>query len=640
MLKIITFGLVLFFIGCGTGSDTKALRNNSVDILENHIHINEVLSANANTNIDPDFKEFSDWIELYNDQNSTIDISGYHLSDSKKNPTKWKFPENTTLKPYSYILVWADGQNIKKDALHTNFKLSQKGERVILSDKNGDYIDGIKFSSQEPDISCVMKDDEIVYMKPTPKSKNSKTYNYISFSKKPTFSLKSGFYEGEQVVELKADETIYYTLDGSTPTTNSTLYDSSILIDKTTVIRAISVEKDKFASKTVSQTYLIDEDITLPVMSISMDEKYLYDDKIGIYKNFQEDWMRPANIEFIKDGESKFSEGVGVRIYGSKSKTFPIKSFSIFLKDRYGKSSLKYPLFIDKPQIEKVKSFILRNSGNDWKNTLIRDALTHSLAKDIGDIDYLSYEPVVAFVNGKYYGLLNLREKANTQYIESNFNISSQNINLLATKKNKNYVSKGNDISFNSMINFIQNNNLSVEHNYHYIKKQLDIKSFINYFTLQIYISNIDWLHNNTKYWKEKTNDSKWRWILYDTDYGFGLKSGYNQSDVNYNTLQNFLINENSSTGQVYNALIRNEDFKENFIYKFYTLLDTTFQPENINNKIKKLTNKIAPEIPRHLKKWFGDERTYKDWEMSVDELYDYSNARNEIVKEQLEELF
>jgi hypothetical protein len=638
MLKIITFGLILFFVGCGTGSDTKKLRSSSIDTIKNHIYINEVLSANANTNIDPDFKEFSDWIELYNDQNSTIDISGYHLSDSKKNPTKWKFPDNTTLKPYSYILVWADGKNIKKDALHTNFKLSQKGERVILSDRDGNYIDDIEFSAQEADISCKSVNGNEVYMNPTPNRVNSKIYTDLSRSKKPTFSLKSGFYKCEQIVELSSDGEIYYTLDGSHPTKESLHYNSPIIIDKTTVIRAISIEDGKFQSLSSSQTYLIDENITLPVMSISMDEKYLYDDKIGIYKNFKEDWMRPANIEFIKDGESKFSEGVGIRIHGGYSREFSQKSFSIFFKNRYGEKSLNYPLFIDKPRIEKVKSFMLRNSGHDWKYTMIRDAITHSLAKEIGDIDYLSYEPVVIFLNGEYYGLLNLREQPNSNYLKYNYNIDKNKINLIKEDL-KPIVQNGDNSSFKHIISYLKNNSLANYEDYKLISDQIDIDELTNYIILQSYIGNSDTLNNNTKEWSIN-NQYKWRWMLYDTDYSFALTSRIALTNVNFNTFDYLINKKNSNTSFIFRSLLENSNFKDIFVSRYEELLDTIFMPKNINQKIITIKNKISPEIPRHLKKWFGEERTYEDWESDVEELYNYSNARNEVVREQLKEMF
>jgi hypothetical protein len=659
LVIIISFGLT--FLGCGNISDRSSMGSYAIEKLtyqSNHtpIIINEVLSANANTNYDPDFKEFSDWIELYNDSNETIDISGYYLSDKEDNPTKWQIPADTSIEAHSYLLIWADGEDTKQKALHSNFKLSQEGESVTLYDRDETLIDSIEYEAQESDISCSKSDTQIIYMTPSPNAKNNPVHQLLLRSSKPSFLLKSGFYAGGQLVELEAKGDIYYTLDGSHPTPASQLYNAPIMIDKTTVIRAISIEEGKFPSHSYSQTYLIDEEITLPVMSLSIDDAYLYGDDIGIYNNFSKEWMkngkmelikdyiRAGNVELIKDGKSMFSKNVGIKLHGGFSRSFPQKSFSIFFKNRYGEKSLNYPLFVDKPQIEKVKSFMLRNSGSDWKYTMMRDALTHSIAKEIGDIDYLSYEPVIIFINGEYYGLLNLREQANKDYVRLNHSVDPYKIDLIKEKV-VSIVLDGDDISYKKILDFSKNNSMVDDKNYAYIKNMVDTENLMNYITLQSYIGNSDALYNNTKLWKKRDIHSQWRWILYDTDFGFSLKDFIDITNVNFNTFQFLILDESavmhhSATSTIFRSLLENDSFKESFLSRYKNLLNTVFTPENINHKITTIKNKIAPEMPRHLKKWFGAERTFEDWENDVEELYNYSNARNDIVREQLENLF
>jgi hypothetical protein len=640
---IISLGII--FLGCGDISNKREFGASSLEKLTYHssnspIIINEILSANANTNYDPDFKEFSDWIELYNDSNETIDISRYYLSDKEDNPTKWQIPANTSIQPYSYLLIWADGEDTKQQALHSNFKLSQKGESISLYDRDKILIDSIEYGAQEGDISCAKSDSKIIYMKPSPNAKNNPAHQQLIHSEKPTFLLKSGFYEGSQLVELEAEGDIYYTLDGSHPTQASQPYNAPIMIDKTTVIRAISIEAEKFPSQAYSQTYLIDEDISLPVMSLSMDEKYLYDDEIGIYTNFNEDWMRAGNVEFIKDGESKFSENIGIRLHGASSRQLPQKSFAVFFKNKYGKRSLNHSLFIDKPKVKMVKSFILRNTGNDWAFAMMRDTLTHALAKEIGNINYLSSEYIITFVNGEYYGLLNLREKPNKDYIKINNNISTKDIDIISTGI-QDIAIDGNLVEYHNLINFIKTNSLKEDENYQFVASKVDIDNFINYNILQQYIGNVDWPQNNIKSWKEKTTNAQWSWILYDTDFGFGLYKNLDvplRSDYTKDTFERLYhkVLDNHSEVILYRNLQKNSIFNMKYKQKYLNLLNTIFLPNQINNKITLLKNKIAPEISRHLKKWFDDERTYKDWEDSVDELYEFANKRNNIVQGQL----
>jgi hypothetical protein len=645
--------IIILFTACGDETkDTKNTIHTKSSTISS-IHISEILSANTNTNYDPDFKEFSDWIELYNDSNESKDISGYYLSDSKKNTKKWTFPNNTNIKAFGYLLIWADAKVQRLSSLHTNFKLSQDGERVILSDQDGVIIDKLKYSSQERDISCAKIDGNIVYMNPTPNAKNSKNHERLERSKDVEFLLKSGFYAGEQIVELEADGDIYYTLDGSHPTTSSKLYNSPIIIDKTTVIRAISIEDGKFESLSYAQTYLIDEDITLPVMSISMDEKYLYDDEIGIYKNYSQDWMRAANVEFIKDGESKFSEGVGVKIHGAYSRQFPQKSFSIFLKDRYGSSSLKYPLFVDKPQIEKVKSFILRNGGYNWKYYKIRDGLSHKLASKISDIDYLSYESTIVYINGKYLGILNLREKPNKDYIIANHNLSKKeaNIDLIKSVTNSSPIAlSGNLDSYNSLIKFIKNNDLSNKINYDYIKTKVDINEFTNYLILEQFIGNGDWPYQNIKSWKSKTPNSKWRWILYDTDAAFQHKKEsihiMNDIFLDFDKYAVEILKKPTENlfSCLYKNLLKNEDFKNTYLSKFNILLDSTFSSKSLKSLYFPIKENLEPEIKRNTLKWQSyyliknDE--WEDAKESINALEDYIEYRAIALKIQLNNYF
>jgi hypothetical protein len=107
--------------------------------------INEIMPVNSSTVADQN-GEFDDWIELYNLNDSTVDLSGYYLSDSKKNLTKWKFPQGTVIIADSFLIVWADNDTLQM-GLHANFKLSSLGETVSLSSPELKLIDQVKYDS-------------------------------------------------------------------------------------------------------------------------------------------------------------------------------------------------------------------------------------------------------------------------------------------------------------------------------------------------------------------------------------------------------------------------------------------------------------------------------------------------------------
>lgn len=470
-------------------------------------------------------------------------------------------------------------------------------------------------------------------MEPTPNMPNGKTYTSSKRAKAPTISLKSGFYNGTQTIKLsqKNGGDIYYTTDGSIPTKASKKYTNPFNINKTTVVRAIAFENGKFKSKVSNNTYLINENITLPVVSIAMNDEYLNDNDIGIYKNYNERWMRAGSIEYIKDGKSKFSENVGIRIFGGQTRAYAQKSLAIFAKARFGAKSIKYRLFPDKKNIKKVKSFVLRNSGNDWGYSMMKDGLVHNIVKDNMDIDYQSYHPTVVFLNGKYWGIHNIREKINEDYIEANHGVDSKKIDLLEGDEYE--VKEGSNDAYIELMEYIKNHSLANDNNYNYVKSKIDIDEYINYMITETYVGNIDWLYNNIKYWREQSNSAKWRWILYDTDDSF--------DDVDFDSIA-FVLEENGPPEPnppratfLFRSLIKNTTFKEKFIGTFISHLNTTFKPTRIDNIITIMKNIIKPEIQRHFDKW--GRVSPDDWESgSIQELRDFSLYRADTMRELL----
>ncbi len=629
--------LSLFIFGCGQSTSlTPSMKMNhlATQSLNSPLHINEVLSSNVQTNYDPDFKEFSDWIEIYNDSNKSIDLSGYYLSDSQKNIQKWQFPQNTTINANSYLLVWADGKNCARQALHTNFKLSSDGEQITLADPDGKIVDGFSFSETKGDISIGIANGTIGYMTPTPGIKNSIAHTIIKQCTAPHFSHPGGIYETALEITLDApkNSTIYYTLDGSTPTHKSLRYTHPINIDQTTVIRAIAFQKNRFPSKIVTYTYLIGEKSTLPIVSLTTDDKNLYDDEIGIWKNYNKDWMRAGSIELIKNGREVIEQNIGIRLHGSSSRAFSFKSFTIVAKDKYGKGCINYPLFRDKPSITKVKSFTLRNAGNDWVSTLMRDGFVHTIAKEMGTIDYLSYEPVVVFLNGRYYGIMNLRETPNKEYVEANHNIKNSKIDLLKFHlRAEPKIQNGNANTFHQLLSFVASHDLQNEENYATVISQIDIASLIDYFSLELFINNNDWLTNNNNMRLWRTKNSKWQWILYDTEMSLGLEYSnrpYDILQVSHDRLQD-ILNSNAPIAQLFQALLENPHFKQQFVTRFNELLDTTFSPQNLQQIVMSISSQIAPEIERHITKWQTPiVSSYQDWEERVHHLSQFVQHR------------
>jgi hypothetical protein len=540
-----------------------------------------------------------------------------------------------------YLLIWADDKDEKQKALHTNFKLSAKGEDIILSDREGNEVDSVTFDKQKSDISCMKSGDSIVFMKPTPAKKNGKSIDILERSQKPTFSLDGGFYFTTQTVTLSATNgaTVYYTTDGSIPTENS-LTKQPIKIDKSIVIRAKSLEDGKFMSEMETQSYMIDFNSTLPVVSLSTDPKFLYDEMIGIYitgkngiplrtcnkndttrHNYAQDWERPVYIALYDDNKvQKFSDELLFEISGQCSRHNSKKSFGFEFDKKYGNRSLKkddYKLY-EMKDLEEIKDFKIRAGNNGYE---IADILAAALVVDGNlSIDYQAYRAVNMFMNGEYWGVYNIREKKGDEYLVSNYSdVDEDKLDII---NNSTGIAKAGDKKDYLLLERAAN-----DKDIQKVKSMIDIDSFIDYMSLMIYSGNQDWIWSNSRAWKRKEVGAQWRWMLDDLDQGF--KSSV--TDVNsFKTIEN----KRSTLVKSFFLLLEDMTFKKAFKDRFNLLLDTLFSPANMRKQIDKILDERKEYIVQG--KWKISQSTLDQY---IQSLYDFADRRSGVVKTQLDAL-
>jgi len=534
--------------------------------------------------------------------------------------------------------------------LHTNFKINSQGEPLILSDPEGNVLDSLFTGIIPSDISKGRQpdgeNDWFFFDEPTPETTNN-TAGFQDISEEPQFSQAGGFYSGNLEISMTVDSPsaqIFYTLDGSEPADSSYIYDQPLPINSTTVLRAKTYETANLPSKTVTHTYFIDEEQNLPVISLSTTPANFFDDEIGIYvqgsgdePNFWQDWERPVHIEFFEpDGNPGFSIGAGAKIYGGWTRNLPQKSLSIFARNFYGSNEIPYQLFPDK-NINSFEAFVLRNSGNDWDSTMLRDGLMTGLVADTG-LDISGFRPCVVYINGYYWGIHNIREKMNEHFIAANNpGTDADNIDML---EGGGWVIHGDAQHYASMINFVENNDLSMQANYEYMQTQMDIDNFITYQLSQIYFDNRDWPGNNIKFWRPRTANGKWQWLIFDTDFGFGL---FNQNAFMYNTLE-FATEANGQewpnppwSTLLLRKLLENESFKNDFINYFCDHLNTSFQALRVLEHIDTKVYSIQPEFSQHNARW---ENYIWNWQNNLDVLENFGVLRLNYIRNHLQTYF
>jgi len=609
--------------------------------------INELQAANSSTISDPDFRGQGDWIELYNTGSRTVDLGGWFLTDDPGEPQQWQIPAGTSIRPGWHALFWADGYNTGR---HTNFSLSRDGEFVGLYAADSSLVDSLSFGPQQDDFSYGRSADGgetfLIFAQPTPATANT-SQGYQGVAGAVTFSQPGGFYSGSQSIVLSAshiDEDIHYSINGAVPTQQSAKFRAVVQLDTSTVIRARAFREGYLPGPVITHTYLIDEQVTLPVVSIATDPANLWDDETGIYvegtngipgyctsqpRNWNQPWEKPAHVEmFETDGTPGFKLDAGIQIGGGCTRLYPQKSLAVYARAEYGAAKINYKIFADK-EIDTFNNVLLRNNGQDWWRAMHRDGMMQTIVKDRMDIDWQAYRPALLFLNGAYWGIHPMREKHNEHYLAANHGLDDPDaIDILTNNAN---VKQGSADLYEAMIDFVETHDLSQAQNYDYMRGQMDINEYLNYVIAEIYFANIDWPGGNIKYWRAHGEGNKWRWIIFDTDLGFGA---HGRGEYDSNTLENatsetetYYANPPWST-LLLRSLLENDDFRTRFIQRFAMHLNSTFAPARVLQIADSIRGDIAAEMPRHIAKWPKSTSFSGGWQYHIDKIKEFAEKR------------
>ncbi|MBN2354907.1 CotH kinase family protein [candidate division KSB1 bacterium] len=559
---------------------------------------------------------------------------------------------------------------------HSNFAVSASGETLYLSNGAGALVDSVTVPSSAANVSFGRKGDGggewDFFAAPTPAAANSATG--LGASVAPVmFSTTGGFYHEPFTLKLSCETfgaDIRYTTDGSEPDSSSPVYTSGPFISQTMVVRARAFRSGFNASPITTHTFIFAAASKLPVISLTTDPVNLWDAETGIYvlgdsyepsnpyygANFWQEWEKPIHVEFFEaDGRPAFSQNCGTRIFGGWSRSRPQKGMAIFARSSYGKNRIDYPLFNDLP-FDVYYSFILRNAGNDWDRTLFADGLIHDLLNGL-DIERQAFRPCVIYLNGQYWGILNMREKINEEYFSQHHGVDPDLIDELESNGT---VVEGTNDHYLAMMNYLRTHDISLNDHYKYIKTQMDVEEYLTYQAVQIYIDNRDWPGNNIKYWRPQSEGGRWRWCLFDTEWGFGINgygAGGNRYPYDYNTLQyatsatqtpNHHGNPPWST-ELLRTLLKNEEFKYAFINRFADLMNTVFSPDRVSFRITAIQSMIEVEMKNHYDKWrrpvwWTPERlwwnSFNEWYNFIKIMRDFGQYRPSYMKSHLSSKF
>ncbi|PHI20655.1 hypothetical protein CEQ90_06275 [Lewinellaceae bacterium SD302] len=475
-----------------------------------------------------------------------------------------------------------------------------------------------------------------------------------------TFLPAGGLYgeEGVRVeIQVQDEVSLFYTLDGSAPDRQSLTYRTGDRLHfyQTTVLRVAAYSTDGEELFQTGTSYLVDEPTSeLPTISVGIDSRRLFDPVHGWFvagpRADKSHWKMPgANFWTHKEfaghldmyepnGSPIFHGRVGYRLFGGMSRLHPQKSLSVSWRKRYGADRLHYPVFGEE-ELDSFKYLVFRNGGSDWSRSHIRDVVMSDLLRNNSwEMDHQANRPARLYINGEYWGLYHIREKINRTFVADHNGYHRDSLDLL---EHESTVKAGTDRRWLEMLRLLRQHRYIDSQKMQQIGELMDVDNFMRLQIAQTYFDNRD-AGGNIRYYRpwqpDRNGRQRWRWILYDLDYGFGL---HDPEAYAANTLA--LLTEPNGPAWpnppwstlLQRRLLTNPEYRANFVNRSLDYLQTDFTTEAVQTSILAHANAIEKEMPRALARWNLKE-SY--WRLHLDRLLEFAEKRPAHLREHLRE--
>lgn len=455
-------------------------------------------------------------------------------------------------------------------------------------------------------------------------------------------SHDSGFYNEPISVTLRhadPDVLFYYTLDGSTPDQTKQRYTAPIALGASSspatlsyirtgenwqrptggvykghLFKVIAFKDNQIAAPIETLTFFIDpnhlESFTIDRLALTVDSADFFGEERGIYVpgsneilNFYqggEEWERQVLFElFDKSGKLEWTQTLGARVHGRSSRTNAQKSLRFYAKSQYGSPFMFHPLFGENGP-DAQKRIILRAPDRLFSKAIFIDEVVHAAAQDL-PVENMASRPVAVFINGEYWGIQNLRERHDEQYLRIKYGIEPNNVDIIDWDRGP-YVSEGNITEYNKLLNFLSSKDLSTPEGYNGLKALVNMDSFIPFVGTHLFFANEDFPNNNLRMWRERTHGEKWNFFFYDCD---GC-----MRDVEMDTFDMYanVKNDGNPASVMLQGLLKNTEFMSDLQAFLNNALSNQFSSSSLLNLINEKESFYAPLINDHINRWHSPD--------------------------------
>ena len=598
--------------------------------------INEVQVSNIDQYLD-NSNCYGGWIEIYNPSSTTKPLKGMYLTDGV-NELHFMTPHGS-VPANGYKVIWfghyqTEGNYGTYSRTQVPFKLEPEGGTISLLSDDKTPVSTVSYPPAVPRCSWARKTDggEIWGStgEPTPNATNT-TSRFATYRlAAPVVNTDSRlFSEAFSIsVRIPTGTTLRYTTDGSAPTATNgeTSSDGRFNISSTTVFRFCLMRQGYLPSPVVTRSYIYqNHDYYLPVLSVSSAPKNFFDSKVGVFVkgtngisgngqssacNWNMDWERPVNFEYLvpeKDESGNvnyvmvLNQEADLEICGGWTRAYGAatvdgrywetrSSFRLKTDKRYeGVNVIDYPVFPTKTY-NKYRCWQVRNGGNDTKARIKDPAVQEIVIKSGFYVDCQEYQPAHVFLNGEYFGMLNIRESNNKHFAYSNYGIDFDDMDQFDLS-NAQYNQKiGDNKAWTQLLKLAASlAQTKSEETYQQICDMLDMDEYINYMALECYMGPTDWITNtnNIKGFRSRT-DGKFHFVLFDADSAFGSSNMLTQ-----------VLNTGggANVDDLFRYLMKYDPFRRQFMDAYCIVDGSVFEPTRCEQIVRDIYNNINPAL-------------------------------------------
>ncbi len=602
-----------------------------------------------------------DFVELWDAAGLGLTLSGWTLSEGGQSGVLG----DGLVAAGGRLLVAASGKadeplGAPEGEIHLPFRLDSMGGTLSLLAPDGCVADTISWTRVPADMAVGRPDADpaswAFFLVPTPGGANT-TESRPRFADPPTLLPASGVVPDAVVeVVVPSGTTVRGTLDGTEPSELSTQYTGAFAVEGGAFpvpVRVRSFEDGAWPSAIVTASVVEDDtmlDAGLRVVSLVVDPTDLFDDAEGIWAygdaadyepwypyfgaNFWEDWERPVHVDFYEsDGTLLLSQDAGIAIHGGWSRAFDQRGLRLLARSAYGDPTFNIAA-ISTEELTEFTSLVLHNGG-DWCGTHLFDASADVFLRDerglkSEHLDSQGWEPVEVWLNGAYWGVYQLRERLNADFVAAHHPVNADDLDQLElgwTHAPHWQVEEGDAVAFDALEALIATTNLgSDDAAWASFVSQVDVENLALLLVATTWYANGDFGGNNLRLWRPREDEGAFRWMLYDIGHGW--------PDSATDTLS--WVSTSNWPGMPAGEALGRKEFHDLVALVAAEQMATSFDPSESSSRLDEMGVRVQPAMADQMARWCPFGGGLAGWNASMAWARQFTVQRSPLYREQV----